>query len=119
MLSIVFRNFVMDIHTKTGQILTKGTGSVQQVGGPSAGGGYDVSKPVQEMKESLNIVRRDLAAVSQKLNQPNAQARGGGGANCPDPPPTNCVTTMVFVGLMAVQLVITISYLMYRSVGIV
>ena len=48
----------MDIHTKTGQILSKGTGSVQQVSGGA--GGYDVSKPVQEMKESLNIVRRDL-----------------------------------------------------------
>ena len=33
-----FRNFVSDIHGKTGQILNKG--SAQQIGG-SAGGGYD------------------------------------------------------------------------------
>ena len=35
---LICRNFVSDIHAKTGQILNRG--SAQQIGG-SAGGGYD------------------------------------------------------------------------------
>ena len=42
-----YRNFVMDIHTKTGQIMNKGSGTVQQVAGQPTGAGYDLSKPVQ------------------------------------------------------------------------
>ncbi len=107
-----FRNFVMDIHTKTGQLINRGTGSVQQVAGGGGGGGPDLTKPVQEMKESLNLVRRDLASVSQRLNQqPPSQ---GGTVQCPEVPAGSCVSTTVFVVLMAVQLVIMISYLMYR-----
>ena len=30
---LCFRNFVSDIHSKTGQILSRGTGSAQQIGG--------------------------------------------------------------------------------------
>ena len=36
--NFLFRNFVSDIHAKTGQILNRG--SAQQIGG-SVGGGYD------------------------------------------------------------------------------
>ena len=75
------------------------------------------SPPLQEIRESLNLVRRDLASSNQKLSEvsqkagrcpelPAAQAGGSGGGNC--------VSTTVFIALMVVQLVILIAYLMYR-----
>jgi hypothetical protein len=46
----------MDIHTKTGQILNKGAGSVQQVAGqPSGGAAYDYSKPLQVLNIHLMV----------------------------------------------------------------
>jgi hypothetical protein len=95
---------VIDIHSKTGQLMSRG--SAQLVGS----GGADVSPAVQEMKESLNLVRRDLTAVAQKLNaaQPQAQVR------CPDAAPVACVSTTLFIVLIVVQLVIMISFLIYR-----
>jgi len=105
---------VADIHARTGQILSQGAGSVQQVAGqPSAGANYDLSRPIQEMKESLNIVRRDLTTANQKLAQ-NAQikcpevAAGGGDGQ------SSCVSVAVFVTIAFVQLIILISYLWYR-----
>jgi mannose-binding lectin 1 len=108
------KNFVIDIHTKTGQLLARGTGSAQQVAGPASGGaaGYDVSASVQEMKESLNIIRRDLTATSQRIAQqppvkcPEVAATGG---------PTSCVSTTLFVVLLVVQMIVLISYLIYRD----
>lgn len=114
----VFRSFVVDIHSKTGQLLNRGSGSAQQVSGPGVGS-VD-SKSIQEMKESLNLVRRDLGAVNQRLaasgGAGGAQAQTGGGSvvQCPDIPPVSCVSTTIFIALMVAQLVILISYLMYR-----
>lgn len=52
----------MDIHTKTGQILNRGSGSAQQVSGPAGGGGvgYDYTATLQVppcwMKCSLHFI---------------------------------------------------------------
>ena len=62
------------------------------------------------MKESLNLVRRDMATANQRLAQGQPQVQ------CPEVAggPTNCVSTTVFVVLLALQMIILISYLMYK-----
>jgi hypothetical protein len=45
------RNFVSDIHGKTGQLIARGTGSAQQVGG--AGGAYDMQQTIRVLIFSL------------------------------------------------------------------
>lgn len=63
------------------------------------------------MKESLNLVRRDLSTANQRL----AQGTTGGQAQVQCPEVTsNCVSTTIFVVLLAIQMIILISYLMYR-----
>lgn len=60
------------------------------------------------MKESLNLIRRDLQATAQKVNNPPR-------VSCPEVAGnSNCVSTTIFITLMVVQLIILISYLMYR-----
>ena len=41
----LYRNLVSDIHGKTGQLLNRGTGTAQQVGG--AGGAYDTQQMIR------------------------------------------------------------------------
>jgi hypothetical protein len=62
------------------------------------------------MKESLNLIRRDLGTANQKLQaQPQVkcpEVAGGG--------PTGCVSTAIFVTVAFVQLILLISYMWYR-----
>ena len=61
------------------------------------------------MKESLNLVRRDMATANQRLAQGQPQVQ------CPEVTgASNCVSTTVFMVLLAIQMIILISYLMYR-----
>merc|ERR1719249_642581 len=92
------KNFVADIHSKTGQILNRGTGSAQPVGGA-----YDVQVSLKEMKDSLNNVRHEFSSAAQRMAQKPA---------CPD---KSCVSTMVLIIAISVQFVILISYFMYRD----
>ncbi|XP_071551294.1 protein ERGIC-53-like isoform X2 [Panulirus ornatus] len=94
------RNFVTEIHQKSTQLLTnsqKPQGTVQPVG-------YDLHVTLNEMKEGLNIVKRDLGAASQKLSSP--------GGSCPT---VSCVSTGLFISFMVIQLVLLIGYIMYRD----
>lgn len=92
------KNFVADIHSKTGQILNRGTGSAQPVGGA-----YDVQVSIKEMRDSLNNVRHEFSSAAQRMAQAPA---------CPD---KSCVTTMVLIIAICVQFVVLISYFMYRD----
>lgn len=98
------KNFVQDIHQKTGQLISRG--SATAVGG----GGQDNSGTLQEVRDSLNHVRREMQSATAKLGQPvkcpDLGSGGGGGG---------CVSTTVFVVLMLVQAVLIISYLIYRD----
>merc|ERR1719423_141350 len=94
------KNFVSDIHSKTGQILNRGTGSAQPVGGA-----YDVTVSIKEMRDSLNNVRHEFSSAAQRMVQQQPPS-------CPD---QNCVTTTVLVIAVCVQLVILMSYFMYRD----
>jgi len=106
------KNFVVDIHTKTGQLMQRG--SAQPVGGGGGGSGPDYSGTLSELRESLNLVRRDMTTANAKLSAQAQQAplkcpevaAGGGG---------NCVSTTVFIVLLAIQMVVIIAYLMYRD----
>ncbi len=60
------RNFVIDIHSKTGQLLNKG--SVQQVSGPTAGG-YDFSQTVQVSEtQSIFLTSNAQFGLEKYLN---------------------------------------------------
>lgn len=95
------KNVINDIHGKTGQLLNRGTGSAQQVGG--AGGSFENEKLVREMRDSLHSLKREFSQTAQQIT------------NSPCPQVTGCVSTTVLVALLVVQLLILISFMMYRD----
>merc|ERR1712141_943320 len=101
------KNFVSDIHAKTGQILNRG--SAQQIGG-SVGGGYDNTVAIKEMKDSIANMHREMSSATTRLISGQKQVQ------CPDVSQgTGCVSPTLFIGLIAVHLVIIIGYLMFRE----
>ena len=104
-----YRNFVVDIHTKAGQLLSRG--SAVPVGGSGGGGGADYSGILQELRDGLNHVRREMQSTTAKLNQVPGGAPGAQ-VQCPDV--QGCVSTTLFMVFMGAQLLVIIGYLMYR-----
>jgi len=101
------KNFVSDIHAKTGQILNRG--SAQQIGG-SVGGGYDNTVAVKEMKDSISNMHREMSSATTRLLSGQKQVQ------CPDVSKvTGCVSPVLFISLIVVQLVIIMGFLMYRD----
>ena len=96
------RNLVSDIQGKAGQLLTRGTGTAQQVGG-GGGGAFENEKMLREMREGLNGLKRDFSQTAQQI------------ASSPCPQSGNCVSTTVLVSLLLVQLIILISFMVYRD----
>ncbi|XP_064084264.1 protein ERGIC-53-like isoform X2 [Macrobrachium nipponense] len=98
------KNFVTEIHQKSNQLITnsqKPQGSVQPVG-------YDLHVTLNEMKEGLNIVKRDVSSANQRLNAVPV----GGGQGCPA---VSCVSTGIFITCMVIQVVLLIGYIIYRD----
>merc|ERR1712117_433355 len=95
------KNLVADIHGKTGQLLSRGTGSAQQVAG--GGGSYQDQQALREIRDSINSVKREFSQTAQKI------------ASSPCPTSTGCVSTTVLVALLGLQLFILISFMMYRD----
>ena len=58
----------------------------------------------QEIRDGLNNARREFSQTAQQI------------ASNPCPSVGGCVTTTTLVALLVVQLIILISYMMYRSV---
>lgn len=101
------KNFVSDIHAKTGQMMNRG--SAQQIGG-SAGGGYDNTVAVKEMKDSITNMHRDMSSATTRLLSGQKQVQ------CPDVSNmTGCVSPTLLIALVVVQLVIILAFLMYRD----
>lgn len=101
------KNFVADVHSKVTTIHTnqgRGQGTVQQVGGPGANS--DVTNMVAEIRESLNHVKRDLANGYARMQGMNT------GGKCPE---VSCSSNMMLMLLLGGQLVVLISYMMYRD----
>ena len=69
---LICRNFVSDIHAKTGQILNRG--SAQQIGG-SAGGGYDntVAIKVHISQLSIRVIYFEIPLLSLGLREPKIE----------------------------------------------
>ena len=75
---------------------------------PERGSNAHCKHYFQELRDSVNHVRREMQSATAKLGQPvkcpDVGSGGGGG----------CVSTTVFVVLMFVQAALIISYLIYR-----
>ena len=97
------RNLVSDIQGKAGQLLTRGTGTAQQVGGGGGGGVFENEKMMREMRDGLNGLKRDFSQTAQQI------------ASSPCPQSGNCVSTTVLVSLLLVQLIILVSFMVYRD----
>jgi len=95
------KNLVSDIQGKAGQLLTRGTGSAQQVGG--GGDAYQNEKLMREMRDGMNNLKKDFSQTAQQI------------ASSPCPQSGNCVSTTVLVSLLLVQLIILISFMVYRD----
>ncbi|XP_068226768.1 protein ERGIC-53 [Palaemon carinicauda] len=98
------KSFVTEIHQKSNQLISnsqKPQGSVQPVG-------YDLHVTLNEMKEGLNIVKRDLTTANQRLTAGPV----GGGQGCPT---VSCVSTGIFITCMVIQVVLLIGYIIYRD----
>jgi mannose-binding lectin 1 len=93
------KNLVSDIHGKTGQLLSRGQGTAQQV----AGGSYEDQKALREIKDQINNLKREFSQTAQQIASTPCQSAGG------------CVSTTVLVALLGVQLLILISFMMYRD----
>lgn len=71
--------------------------------------GYDMTSLVNELRDGINTVKRDVAAASAKLGNVSPGGQIGGG--CP-----TCLTTTTFLVFAAVQLIILFAYFIYRLV---
>ncbi|KAG8193289.1 hypothetical protein JTE90_003776 [Oedothorax gibbosus] len=96
------KSFVTDIHQRTGTIIAKQSEAGKPVG---SGLGSEVNAVYHEIKESLNAVQRDLAALASK-SQANP---------CPVQQPVSCLTTSYFLIFMGLQIVVIIGYITYQS----
>lgn len=65
--------------------------------------GYDYQAIISEMRDRLNVLMRDIAQTNTKL------------ADCPT---TNCLTTMMFLLFVAIQMIILFAYSLYRYIHI-
>lgn len=63
--------------------------------------GYDYQAIISEMRDRLNVLMRDIAQTNTKL------------ADCPT---TNCLTTMMFLLFVAIQMIILLAYSLYRYI---
>jgi mannose-binding lectin 1 len=92
------------VHSRSDSILQnqarQPTAQVQSVG-------YDMASVINEMRDGLNVVKRDVAAASQRL-----VSGSGTPAGCPQQ--VACVSTTVFLIFVVVQLVIILGYSVWR-----
>ncbi|XP_037228291.1 protein ERGIC-53-like isoform X2 [Falco rusticolus] len=76
----------------------------------SAAGVYETTQHFNDMKEHLHVVKRDIEHLVQR-NMPSSEK-----LRCPDLPPfPSCLSTVHFLIFVAVQTVLFIGYIMYRS----
>lgn len=64
--------------------------------------GYDYQSLISEIRESLNVLKRDVNQLNTK---------GSSSMECPNP---NCLTSTMFLLFMAVQMIILFGYSLYR-----
>lgn len=92
--------FVAEIHQRTGSLLA-GQATPQGGGGGQA---FQYQTLINEVKDGLNVVKRDIASVNAKTAGP-----------CPAIPEVNCLTPTIFFILMGLQLLVLIGFITYQS----
>nr|CAD7426623.1 unnamed protein product [Timema monikensis] len=99
------RQVIGDVNARADSIIKNQerapTAQVQSVG-------YDMAGLINEMRDGLNTVKRDVAAASQRLG-------GGASAQTGCPPQQSCLSTTMFLVFAAVQLIIMLGYSLYKS----
>ncbi|XP_067003335.1 protein ERGIC-53 [Anabrus simplex] len=97
------KNVLHEVHSRADTIIQnqarQPTAQVQAVG-------YDMASFVNEMRDAVNTMKRDVAAASQRSS-------GGGGGGCPPQQP--CLTTTIFLVFVVIQLIILLGYSLYRD----
>ena len=96
--------YLTDIHQRTGTILQKQT----ELPHAAVGGGgipHEANAIFQEIKESLNIVKRDLSSLAAKPQ----------GGPCPVVQTPSCLSPTYFFLFMGLQLVVIIGYITYQG----
>ncbi|NXK43023.1 LMAN1 protein, partial [Piprites chloris] len=77
---------------------------------PGSAAAYESAQHFNDIKEHLHLVRRDLEHLAQR-NGP-----AGDKPKCPELPPfPSCLSTVHFLLFVAVQTVLFVGYVMYRS----
>lgn len=90
-----------DVSQKTTQIVSRGTATVQS-------GGYQDQAVVNEVREGLNHLKQQVAGIGAAMGGVPQQQIGG----CPK---QNCLSLTPFLVVIALQLVITLGYSIYRD----
>ena len=105
-LIIFCRAYVTEIHQRSATIIqNQGKQQQQQQGVGSAQPiGFDnVQNSLNEVKEGLNQIKRDISVTAQRLaSQPS----------CPTSQP--CLSTTIFAVFMVIQMIVMIAYFVYR-----
>ena len=100
------RAYVTEIHQRSATII-QNQGKQQQAVGSAQPIGYDhLQNSLNEIKEGINTIKRDISVTAQRLAaQPVA--------SCPT---QTCLSTTIFAVFMVIQMVIMIGYFIYRLV---
>ncbi|XP_023226933.1 protein ERGIC-53-like [Centruroides sculpturatus] len=94
--------FVAEIHQRTGSLLA-GQATPQGSGG-GGGQAFQYQTLINEVKDGLNIVKRDVSSLHAKTGGP-----------CPAMPQVSCLTPTYFFIFMGLQLIIMIGYITYQN----
>jgi len=79
---------------------------------PGSYGNVDITGSVNELKDGINALKRDVGTVSQRVHAaPVAGAQAGVGG-CPT---VSCVSTTVVVAMGFIQMGVILGYLLYKS----
>ena len=100
------RAYVTEIHQRSATII-QNQGKQQQAVGSAQPIGYDhLQNSLNEIKEGINTIKRDISVTAQRLAaQPVASW-----------PTQTCLSTTIFAVFMVIQMVIMIGYFIYRLV---
>jgi len=77
---------------------------------PGSYGNVDITGSVNELKEGINIIKRDVSIVSQRVH-----GGGGGGGAAPLSGCPSCVSTSVVIAMSFIQMGVILGYLLYKS----
>uniref|UniRef100_UPI00398EBCE1 protein ERGIC-53 n=1 Tax=Pristiophorus japonicus TaxID=55135 RepID=UPI00398EBCE1 len=103
--------YQQEVLRHVGELKNSVTNALNQAAQPPGGGtgSYETSQHFNDIKEHLHIVKRDIGALVQRnviLEKPK----------CPELPPfPSCLSTTHFFMFVAIQTVLFIGYIMYRS----